>query len=116
MIEVAKIATAIAGTASAVGAVGAAGLGVRVLVRAFRDARAAGLNHKDSLHYARSQEAALHREQMTPADREAQGDAEANWMAQQDTSAGRQRDQDAEAEWMAQQDPAFLSAQDKHTY
>lgn len=68
VIEVAQVVSAIAGSVSAVGAVGTASLGVRALVKGVRAARASGLSVRDSFASARSGQA--------QADHDSQGGAD----------------------------------------
>lgn len=55
VIEVTQVVSAIAGSVSAVGAVGTASLGIRSLIKGVRAARGAGLNVRDSFASARAQ-------------------------------------------------------------
>lgn len=57
IVEVTQVVSAIAGTGAAVGAVGTASLGVKVLINAFRSAREAGLSTADSFRSARAEKA-----------------------------------------------------------
>lgn len=58
-IEIAQVVQTVAGTVSAVGAVGTASLGVRVVIKSFRQMREAGLSVSDSFRSVRSERARI---------------------------------------------------------